>query len=401
MNTSLTIFDTANVGTLAETAQSAYRENAVSCQRCNDYGKTLLDKIAQSGGMNDALDAEAALYIEKAKKTVAKMNGKRSAVTQLFDNIRSAYTSLENEIDAKTQGTIPSQVQSLRNAYAAYKQERYEAEQREKLKKVQHDNALAAYRDAVEADIQSQLNSFIKINCEQIDIFANGRTLANIDEAEDSLNKITGEFPPAWIESTEPEAAADSCLTEDEAKDVVAAVKAQHAAGYAEQYTFEVLSCRDAAIARIPSKKEELQKLADASAEEAERIKQQMQEREEAEAKKRDQERAEREAKEKAAAELAAQKREMDNLFANATVQATSFKVNATVKQKIRVIHPEGFMQVVGMWWSQCGNQMSIEELEKVFSKQLTFCNKLANDKNNPMLIQSENIEYINEVKAK
>lgn len=45
------------------------------------------------------LDKEAALFIEKARKTVKKMNEKRSPVTKLFDDIRREFTVIENAID--------------------------------------------------------------------------------------------------------------------------------------------------------------------------------------------------------------------------------------------------------------------------------------------------------------
>ena len=58
-------------------------------------------------------------------------------------------------------------------------------------------------------------------------------------------------------------------------------------------------------------------------------------------------------------------------------------------------------MQVVGMWWAQHGCTLSVAELEKEFRKQLNFCNRLANDKEHPVFIQSEHIEYVDDVKAK
>ena len=53
------------------------------------------------------------------------------------------------------------------------------------------------------------------------------------------------------------------------------------------------------------------------------------------------------------------------------------------------------------MWWAQYGSTLTVPELEKIFSRQLTFCNKLANEKTGAVIIQSEHIEYIDEVKAK
>ena len=114
-----------------------------------------------------------------------------------------------------------------------------------------------------------------------------------------------------------------------------------------------------------------------------------------------EQERVEREAKEKAAAELAAQKQEMDGLFGAAEIQVNQYQPKTSVKKRLNVLNSEGFMQVVGMWWAQHGCTLSVAELEKIFSKQLTYCNKLANDKEHPIFIQSEHIEYVDDVKAK
>lgn len=126
-----------------------------------------------------------------------------------------------------------------------------------------------------------------------------------------------------------------------------------------------------------------------------------MEERERKEAEQREKERAEREAKEKAAAELAAQKQEMDGLFGAAEIQVNQYQPKTSVKKRLNVLNSEGFMQVVGMWWAQLGCTLSVAELEKIFSKQLTYCNKLANDKEHPIFIQSEHIEYVDDVKAK
>ena len=44
---------------------------------------------------------------------------------------------------------------------------------------------------------------------------------------------------------------------------------------------------------------------------------------------------------------------------------------------------------------------MTVEELTKVFKKQITYCEKLANSKTNPVLIKSELISYEDDVRAK
>jgi len=58
----------------------------------------------------------------------------------------------------------------------------------------------------------------------------------------------------------------------------------------------------------------------------------------------------------------------------------------------------EAFPEIITMWWTKEGCNLSIEELTKMFKKQITFCEKCAKDGE---LIQSEHIYYEDEVKAK
>ena len=97
-----------NVELIVRNAPLSYQENLISHDRCIEYGQTLLDTIG-GGQMTDELDQKAADYIERAKKTVKKMNEKRSPVTRLFDEIRTVYTGLENDIDPSRPGSIPAQ----------------------------------------------------------------------------------------------------------------------------------------------------------------------------------------------------------------------------------------------------------------------------------------------------
>ena len=89
MTTEITVFEPSNMATIAQSAPIAYAENKLSHDRCIQFGQQLLDRV-KSEGMSDDLDREIATFIERAKKTLRKMNGKRSAITQIFDNVRSA-----------------------------------------------------------------------------------------------------------------------------------------------------------------------------------------------------------------------------------------------------------------------------------------------------------------------
>lgn len=399
MTTEITVFEPQNFGSVVKAAPQAYNENRISHERCLACGQQLLQRI-QAEGMSDELDQEVAVFIERARKTVRKMNAKRSAVTQLFDSVRSAYTSLENEVDPAKKGTVPAQLQDLRNRYAAKKREEFEAEQRRR----QLEQAKAAdktkYAADVEEDYKRQFNGLLAKTLNGIVELDKSVTLDSYDAALAAVKGISDQLPQEWFAALRASVLLPSALSPDEARTVAAEAKQNLAKRFSEQYAFEVSANRTDILDRLPSKRKELQRIAKANAEEAERIKQQMAERERREAEQRERERAQREAKEKAAAELAAQKQEMDSLFSDAQIMS-QHQPKTSVKKRINVLNPEGFMQVVGMWWAQCGCTLTVAELEKIFSKQLTFCNKLANDKANAVFIKSEHIEYIDEIKAK
>lgn len=399
MNTEITIFEPQNFGTVIQAAPVAYRENQISHERCIAYGQQLLQRV-QTEGMTDALDQEVATFIDRARRTLRKMNAKRSAVTQLFDSVRSAYTGLENEVDPAKHGTVPAQLQELRNQYAARKRAEFEAERRRQQLQQAREAAKTQYTVDVEVDLNLQFRTLVTNACNSLAQLDKSVTINNYDSVLATIIKTPDQLPEGWLSALAPSMHAPSPLTPDDEKAIVQSVKQRFAPRFAERYTTEITDARTSIVDRLPSKRCELERIAQANAEEAKRIKQQMAERERLEAEQREKERAEREAQEKAAATLASQKAEINSLFSEAQVMS-QHQAKTSVKKRIHVLNPEGFMQVVGMWWAQYGSTLTVPELEKIFSRQLTFCNKLANEKTGAVIIQSEHIEYIDEVKAK
>ena len=103
--TALAIIRPENIATIVKAAPESYNENRQSHDRCIKACKELFDNI-QKQGMTDQLDQQAALFIDRSRRTLKAMNTRRSAVTKLFDEVRSAYTTIENDIDPTRPGTI-------------------------------------------------------------------------------------------------------------------------------------------------------------------------------------------------------------------------------------------------------------------------------------------------------
>ena len=165
-----------------------------------------------------------------------------------------------------------------------------------------------------------------------------------------------------------------------------------------DQYAAEVGDTVNDAIDRLPSKKANLERMAQANAEEAARIKAEMEARQKAAAERAAKERAEREAEERRKAELERKVAEMTSLF-DGQAAVSAYQPKTKVTKKINLLNPDGIMPIISLWWSKEGCTLSVDELAKMFKKQITFCEKLANKEE--VFIQNESVEYVDEVKAK
>lgn len=397
-NLALTIFEQKNVQTIAELAPKSYRENQLSHTRCLEAGNALLARVRKEG-MSDALDMELANYIEKSKLTVKKMNGKRTPVTQLFDQIRKVYTSMENDVDPSKSNSIPGQLQAFRNSFAAKKHEELERRRREEAARQAKENAKVRYRAEVEDDYVAQFVALVNKSINELTDMDKQLSLDNYEIIFDGIKEYNCELPAAWCQEVRSGAHRPAELTPDECRAIQANVMAGLVQRFKEQYPFEVQSVRDDIFDRLPSKKKELERIAKASAEEAAKIKADMEARERAEAARKEAERLAAQKQEAAAAQLAAQKQEMDGLFGMPVATPVTYQPKTQVKKKVVIATVDDIMKVVAFWWSQEGCNKSVEELSKEFKKQINFANAAANSKTNQMLISD--VLYVDDVKAK
>lgn len=400
MANELTIIQPENIQTIVSMTPENHRANVESHDKCISYGQQLLSRIQQQG-MTDELDQQAAKYIEAARKTVAKMNDKRSPLTKLFDQIRSEFTRLEGEIDPSKTGTVPNQLQQLRNKFAAQKREEEERRHREEMMRQQIEQAVTQFRYDLEKDWRYQLGTHIQQQCNDMSRLLASVTLDNFIIVEEQFKKWDMTFPKFSVNVTKP-----FLVPEPEHNAIMTDVWNTLKPGFTQQYAEELAKYRDSCLDRLPSKKQELERAAQASAEEAERIRREMEERDRAEAARQEAERKEAERKEREAAELKKQQTEMGSLFDQQAVAATTpvvegYKPKTSVKQKLVPLAPEAFTEIFAMWWSGEGCKMTVEDLTKLFKKQITYCEKRANDKANPVTIKSELISYEDDVKAR
>ena len=387
MSQQLTIIKPENISTIVSAAPGSYNDNLISVQRCLAAGEEILKKIKDTG-MTDELDQQAAHFIEKARKTVKKMNERRSPVTKLFDDIRREFTILENNIDPTKAETLPYQLQQLRNQYAAQKRAQAEARRQEELAKQQAEAARKQFEHEVEEDLKAQFSRLLDKEISNLADLYNNTTLETYDEVLRAVKEYSTDLPTEWFANLCP-SVTQAGIPASEASKIEKLVKKNLEAKFIAQYATD----------HIPSTKANLQRIAAANAAEAARMQAEMEERRRKEAEAQEAERKRREEEERQKASLAKQQAEMQNLFDAQSIAQPTYTPKMTVSQKILLLNPEGIPSILTMWWAEEGCKMSADELTKMFKKQIAFCEKLANNKG--MYIQDESIEYIDDVKAK
>ncbi len=388
------IIKAENIQLIVQESPKAYSENQISRDRCIAYGKGLLERINYTG-MTDELDQEAAKYINMSRATIKKMNDKRSPLTKLFDEVRANFTVLENEIDPSKKDTLPYQLQQLRNLYAAQKRAEEERKRQELVMRQQQQAALARHREEWVDAYNFAANRDIKEVCNKImNIFASV-TLENYDESMNAIRSVEYED---MLSMNEPLVMPPRNVPFEMYSKILDDVK-EHEVPLIMQRMAETLAqTKHQYLDLMPSKKAELERAARASAEEAERIRQQITQREAEEAARKEQELREQQERERKQAEAKKQADSMGSLFDNAEAGMQAYTPKSSVKKKLIPLNVEAFPEILSMWWQCEGKNLSVEELSKMFKKQITFCEKLALKGE---LIRSEHICYDEEVKAK
>lgn len=386
---------------IVQSAPKSYADNRQSHDNCVRAAQKLLDAIHDAGEMNDDLDAQVATFIEKAKRTLKVMNERRSPVTKLFDEVRSAFTSYENDIDVNKRGTLIYTLQQLRNQYAAKKHKEEEERLAKERERQQREERVRKLRQDIEDNLKAQYNRLVKDVIDELKQLDSNITLDNLPDYSVKIKNFSTELPEEWFKylRINDNICIPTYLDQSYIDNVESEVKESLGKQFKDEYAFEIGETKAYICDRLASKKANLEAIAKANAEEAERMKAKMQEREKAEAERLENERKQREEAERKKAEEEKQKDNLFSLFDNNAALAASKAPKAKITKKINLLNPEGIMPVIALWWSNEGCNMDIEALIKMFKKQIAFCEKLANKEGT--FIKNESVEYIDEVKAK
>lgn len=385
---------------LMKSAPDALGKNQKSIANCNSAGQAILDTI-QGEGMTDELDAKAAEYLKKVNVTITNMKSRRAPVTQLFDRIRSIFTTDEKAIDPKDKSTIPGKIAAERDRYAALKREEERRKQQEMQRQANIEKEKGTYRFAIEQAINTHMSSYFAEQQKNLSHIWESITLATFELKEKSIRGWSTLYPREHFDTFNQD--ITTYYLDAQAKaNIKAEILSNKYSAFSQQYKFDMEDLRQSFIDRLSSKKQELieeEELRKKDAEAAAKAEAERKQREEEERKQRELEIQQKEHEQQQKAESSIQSAQMNSLFVTAAASVTTRTSKAKVTERIKILHPAGFLEIYQMWWINEGQNLTIEELEKIHKKMISFCEKKANS-DDEMKIKSKYIRYEEEVKA-
>lgn len=385
---------------LMKSAPDALGKNQKSIANCNSAGQAILDTI-QGEGMTDELDAKAAEYLKKVNVTITNMKSRRAPVTQLFDRIRSIFTTDEKAIDPKDKSTIPGKIAVERDRYAALKREEERRKQQEMQRQANIEKEKGTYRLAIEQAINTHVSSYFAEQQKNLSHIWESITLATFELKEKSIRGWSTLYPREHFDTFNQDITTYYLDAQTKAN-IKAEILYNKYSALSQQYKFDMEDLRQSFIDRLSSKKQELieeEELRKKDAEAAAKAETERKQREEEERKQRELEIQQKEHELQQKAESSIQSAQMNSLFATAAASVTTRTSKAKVTERIKILHPASFLEIYQMWWINEGQNLTIEELEKIHKKMISFCEKKANS-DDEMKIKSKYIRYEEEVKA-
>ncbi len=396
-------FKANKVVNILQAAPGILTDNETRVTRCSNAGKSLLDTINATNGINsDEVDGQVQKFIEASKQTLKRINGSRTPITQMLTAISKRFTSLESEIDVKTSGTIPYKLQQARNEYAAKKLEEQKKREAEARRIQLAENEKAQYKADITLLLDTTYANYVSRHIKALSGMYDHATLASyndvcrqIKEANvtfnwtDFANNVKDTFQTFYMDAA----------TRTGIKNELASIKKVE---YTKRYSFELEDLKQSLIDRLPSLRkqlEEQEELRRTNAVEAARQEEQRRKEQQEQLRKQEEERKRREAEAKAKAEAEKAAAEIQAAFDFSAASMPSTPTKAKVKKKIQITNPQGFLQVYQMWFTREGINMSMEDLEKVHKKMITYCEKVVNKEGEE--IKSAFVKYIDDVTAK
>ncbi len=379
--------------------QTILTDSTARVERCIAYGKQLTNGLIVAE-MTDEVDAQLQSYLDKTRATLKRITESRQPITRLFDDVRRQFTALENAIDPAKSGTATAQAQLLRNAYAAHKLAAQRAAQQQELARQRAEADRAAYAAAIDTAVCNYIRDSINTALEELNTLARDIEISNYKGIQGDLDRFRVALKKGWASAPIATVPVPSTLNTIEADGIAFAARSKDYSALERSYTDTITARRDQILAELPFIIEEQHRIKHIfdSTERAQREAELAARLATGEAEAAEQARLATE-QQVAVNTAREQQQALTGLFNQAATQAAVTPTKAKVTLRLHILNHEAISEVFSLWWLREGQHLTTEELMKMFKKQITYCETLANKQD--IRIASPNIEYVEEVRAK
>ena len=371
---------------LTVTAPEALTLNQTSLTNAKRAAETLI-AVAKEKGMSSELDTQMNEYQIKLRKTLALINDRRKPITQTLDAIKKAFTEIESEAKG-----LDVEIQAFRNEYAKHVAELARKAEDERLAKIQLERERSEYISLVEQQAFRHFNTYLSSMLQFIVNEFETCTLENIDILPGRFETLSEEYPVTHFSALANTILPAMTLTGEEKLTIYRDVMNAKLPEYKAQFTNDVREQKQWVIERIPGKKLELQRIAEAKGAEAERLKKEAEERQARERERLEAEKREAEEKQRREAEAQKEASNIQALFDAAAAAPDTSQVKEGYK--IVVNNPAAYLLIAQYWFEREGISKPVETIEKTtFLQMKTFAEKRAS-KDDKEQIKSPFITY-------
>jgi len=391
---------TAKLVEIVQTAPAILKDSKTRHDRAVEYGNNLLNK-AEEFGMNDDLDAIMADYQGKLRVTYKTIYEARRPFTQIVDEVKKEFTSLEADIDPAGKSNIFFKIQGIRNIFVTDKIAAQKKKDAEVLRLQNIEKEKIEIERQVTIAINESFGQYLSGVKRAMNNIFEGMKLDSVESTRKmimatpmGLSKImfdTFGVKDYWV----------NYLSQDEVKTIITNRKSESLyADLNDVCGIDMMEYRREMIEKIPSKQKELEAIANAGIEEAARLQKEATERQEKEAERLKAEAAQKqiEATQNAAVEAAGKTFE-----ATIATQAQLFGNDAPKTKDgylIEVNHRAGYGLLFQFWFEKEGHSLPADKIEKKTIGQMkAFCEAYA-IKNDEKIV-SPLLKYTETYKAK
>lgn len=394
--TTLPAINTDELVVIVNEAPSILEKNTLSRDKAVQYGENLVSQ-AESHGMTEDLDKLMAGYLDKLRVTYKSLNERRKPFTQLVDEIKKRFTTIEADVAPTGKDNIFAHVQEWRNQYATAKIEEQRRREHEAAKKLAMEKELVTIRQRIESDYALHFSQMVSNAKRQLIGIFETTTLKNENEKRTEIANFPAKLDAEKFNSLPSPRALYA--SEGQVEEIQIEIAQRIYKEFNLDYSGQINVLKRELIDKFASKIEELRQIEKASAEEADRLRAEAESR-----RKAAEERAAAEALESArkAADEAAAKAAAATIEATMNTQAELFQETPKVKEAYEIIvkNPAAYAMIFQFWFEKEGRGWPVDKIEKMtIGRMKSFCEAYA--LKNDEKISSNLIEYKEIFKAK